>query len=207
MLIGYIFLGCKYNNSDKDSNLNFNENKPILSNIDSSIELIATCLTNDYKVKLEEFINFDSNAFKLTIAKDGLEKTQILDLPTGRTNIEKCSKDFIILSSTCGGPCSIKDFIFINEDRPNEEYMYCNKAEGNENIISYHINEEFELIKVRNLKNGKEISLNISPCDNDMSYPCGISKLKVIKNRLFITFDSPENNPRKKEINIIEILK
>ncbi|HLO53622.1 MAG TPA: hypothetical protein VK169_05000 [Saprospiraceae bacterium] len=207
-LIGFITLGCKdsIKNPIKDSNLYFNENKLALSTEDSTLELIDSCLTKEYNVKLEEFINFDSNAFKLTIVKDGIEKIQILDLPPGRTNIEYCSKDLIILGSACGGPCSSKDFIFVNDDRPNEGYQYCHIAENNEKIISYHVNEEFEIIKIRNLKNGKEMSSNISPCENQISYPCGISTLKVGKNKLFITFDSPEHIPRQKEISIVEIL-
>ena len=208
MLTGYIILGCKGRimNPNKNTTINVNQINLTPSTIDSTIELIDSCMNIDYKVSLEEFINFDSNAFKLTITKKGLVKTQILNLPPGRTKIENCSKDFIMLGSACGGPCSSIDFIFVNEDRPNEGYMYCHIAENNENIISYHVNEEFEIIKIRNLKNGKEISIDISPCENGMSYPCGISKLKVHKNKLLITFDSPEDNPRQKEININEIL-
>lgn len=208
ILTGFIILGCKDNikNPDKDTIINVSESNLTPITKDSTIELIDSCLTKDYKVKLEEFINFDSNAFKLTIIKDGIKKTQILDLPTGRTSIENCSKELIILGSACGGPCSSNDFIFVTEDRPNEVYMYCHIAENNEKIISYHVNEEFEIIKIRNLDNGKEISLDISPCEDEMSYPCGISKLKVHKNKLFITFDSPEDNPRQKEIDINEIL-
>jgi hypothetical protein len=208
MLAGYIILGCKDRimNPNKNTTINVNQINLTPSTIDSTIELIDSCMNKDYKVKLEEFINFDSNAFKLTITKDGLVKTQILNLPPGRTKIENCSKDIIMLGSACGGPCSSIDFIFVNEDRPNEGYMYCHIAENNENIISYHVNEEFEIIKIRNLKNGKEISLDISPCENEMSYPCGISNLKVHKNNLFIIFDSPEDNPRQKEISIHEIL-
>ena len=145
-----------------------NENNLKLSTKNSTIELIDSCLATDYKVKLEEFINLDSNAIKLTIVKDGLEKVQILDLPPGRTKIENCSKDLIILSSACGGPCSSNDFIFVNEDRPNEGYMYCHIAENDEKIISYHVNEDFEIIKIRNLKNGKEMSSVISPCENQI---------------------------------------
>ena len=208
MLFGCTFLGCKdsIKNPYRNSKMYVNETNLSLITKDSTFKLIDSCLTKDFKVKLEEFINFDSNAFKLTIIKDGLVKTQILDLPPGRTNIESCSKDLIILGSACGGPCSSKDFIFVNEDRPNEGYMYCNIAENNEKIISYHVNEEFEIIKIRNLKNSKVISVDIGPCENQLSYPCGISKLKVVKNKLFITFDSPEDNPRQKEIDINEIL-
>lgn len=175
--------------------------------IDSTIELIDSCVGMDYKTLLEEYINLDSKAFKLTISKNGKEQTQILDLPTGRTHIENCNQDFIILNSACGGPCFTKEIIFVKEERPNEGYMYCHIAENNYKIISYHVDEEFEVIKIRNLKNSKEISLNISPCENEFSYPCGISKIKVFKDKLLITFDSPEGKPRQKEVSIIEILK
>lgn len=208
ILVANLILSCR-NQATAPNSVQYSygiSNDITSAKIDSTIELIDSCIGINYKAVLEEYINFDSNALKLTVVKGSSKKTQILDLPPGLTSIENCSKDLIILSSACGGPCSSKDFIFVNEDRPNEGYMYCHIAENNEKIISYHVNEEFEIIKIRNLKNGKEISLKISPCENDISYPCGISKLKVVKNKLFITFDSPEDNPRKIEININEIL-
>lgn len=78
LLMGFIILGCKDNikNLNKNSILKISKNNLTPITKDSTIELIDSCLTKDYKVKLEEFINFDSNAFKLTIIKDGLKKTQ-----------------------------------------------------------------------------------------------------------------------------------
>ena len=209
VIIGYMILGCKDSKSNpvKDSNLCFKENKIILSPKDSTLELIDSCMTKEYKVKLEEYINLDSNAFILTLFKDGIQKTHILDHPPGRTKIENCTRDFIIFNSYCGGPCTAKDFLFFREERPIEGYMFCHIANNNDNIITHHANEEFEVLKIRNLKNSKEMSVYIGPCYNEISYPCGISNLKVHKNKLFITFDSPENNPKQKEINIHEILK
>ncbi len=207
ILKGFLILGCKNSQNNSDSDRNILENNLVTIAVDSTIETIDSCLAKDCKVKLEEYINFDSNAFILTIVTNGLEQTHILDLPPGRTHIENCFKNLIILSSACGGSCSGNDFIFVDEERPNEHYLYCHIAENNPRIISYHINEEFEIIKIRNLKNSKEISIDISPCENEFSYPCGISKLNVSKDKLLITFDSPEDKPRQKEININEILK
>lgn len=208
MFFGCLIFGCKdrIKNPVEDSNLYIKENNQTLSPKDSRIKFIDTCMTKGYKVKLEEFINFDSNAFKLTIVKDGVQKTQILDLPPRKTKIENCTRDFIIFNSHCGGPCTAKDFLFLREERPTEGYMFCHIANNDDNIITHHENEQFEILKIRNLKNSKEMSVNIGPCCNEISYPCGISTVKVHKNKLFITFDSPENNPRQKEINTIEIL-
>lgn len=77
MLTGFIILGCKdsIKHPNKDTIINVSESNLTPITKDSTIELIDSCLTKDYKVKLEEFINFDSNAFKLTIIKDGIEKT------------------------------------------------------------------------------------------------------------------------------------
>lgn len=182
-------------------------NNDTIIKIDSTVKLIDSCHNDNYKAILEEYINLDSNVFKLTIIKDGINEIFNLNLPPGKTNISSCSDIYIVLSSTCGGPCFGNDFHFIKEKRKNEGYMFCHIADNNESIITHHENEEFELIKILNLSNSKEITEYIGPCQNDESYPCGIVKLKVVKNSLIITFDSPIDKPRIKTIDISKILK
>ncbi|MCB0273125.1 MAG: hypothetical protein KDD46_08925 [Bdellovibrionales bacterium] len=183
-----------------------NQSEPILR-IDSTLELINTCKNKTYEAKLEEFIYLDSNAYLLTITSKDSGKILSLDLPTGRTHIEKCGNNYILLSSACGGPCSGLDFIFLKEKRPSESYMYCHIAKSNENIITHVENEEFENLKIRNLKNGKEITVHIDTCENVSSYPCDITEIDISGSMLKIEFDSSERIPRQKQINIIEILK
>ncbi len=175
--------------------------------IDSTIEVIDSCTNKYYKAKLEEYINLDSNAFKLTVTQNGVNKYYNLDLRPGLTNIKDCKRQYIVLISTCGGPCSGDEFIFMQEKRPNEGYLFCHIAENNDNIITYHENEEFEIIYIRNLSNGKVIKEDISPCENTISYPCGISKIKIKNRNLIITFDAQEDEqPRIKKIDISTIL-
>lgn len=183
-----------------------NRSEPILR-IDSTLELINTCKNKAYEAKLEEFIYFDSNAFLLTITSKDKDKILSLNLPPGRTHIEKCVNNYILLSSACGGPCFGFDFIFLKEERPSESYMYCYIAKSNENIITHIENEEFENVKIRNIKNSKEITIHLDACENVSSYPCGITKIDVSGNMLTIEFDSSERTLRQKQINISEILK
>jgi hypothetical protein len=180
-----------------------NKNKIIL---DSTLQLIDSCSNNNYKVIMEEYINQEFNSFKLTLYRNNKPQFFKLNLTPGKTNIQICNHSYIVLSSACGGPCYGTDFIFLDSNRVQEGYMFSHIAENNENIITHHKDEEFETILIRNLINSKEIAINIGPCENNESYPCGIKKMKVEKNILLITFDSPSQNPRVKEISINEIL-
>ncbi len=202
-----IFLHCKNGNSFKVPEKGKEKNSNLtITKIDSSIIFVDSCVSKTYNVRLEEFINFDSNAFKLMVYKDKTIDTFILDLPPGKGIIQNCNENYIVLGSSCGGPCWANDFIFIKEKRKNEVYMYCNIAENNVNIITHHVNEEFNEIKIRNLINSKEFTVDVKPCENNVSYPCGIYKMRITNNFLKITFDSPEDNRRQIKVDITRIL-
>ncbi|MCB0515518.1 MAG: hypothetical protein KDD49_05585 [Bacteroidetes bacterium] len=213
ILIGFITLisGCRnqanfpYNVESIHGNGRDTSNNSIIKT-DSTIMLVDSCVSTFYQSTLEEYIIFDLNAFKLAVTKNNTNRIYSLDLPPDRTNIETCNNDYIALSSACGMSCTGKDFIFMNGNRPNEGYMYCQIVDNNSNIITHHVNEEFEVIFIRNLLNSKEIKANIGPCESMKSYPCGIKKLLTKKDSLLITFDAPAAKPRVKEINIKEIL-
>jgi hypothetical protein len=172
-----------------------------------TLEIVNDCMNQTYNATLSEYINLDSNAFELTISfKNGQKKLHTLDLPTGRTKIEKCSEGYVLLSSACGGSCYGLDFVFLDSKRNPESYMYSHVATSNEYIISHIENEEFEKLKIRNLQNNKEMTLDISNCEDLNSYPCDIISLTAVKDILTLEFDSSSNTPKRKSISIYSIL-
>lgn len=204
-LLSTICINCKNANSIHKSEKDNKSNLTVIQ-VDSTTRYVDSCFSKTYSSRLEEYINFDSNAYVLYINKNKRIDTLILDLPPGKGLIQKCSENYIVISSSCGGPCWGNDFIFLKEKRENEVYMFCNIALNNENIITHHVNEEFEEVKIRNLKNSKEITVDVKPCENNVSYPCGIHKMYVDNSFLSIIFDSPEDNRRQIKVDISSIL-
>lgn len=203
VLLAFVFsISC----TDKSSNQI--ESEADLASTDTlknnQFELVNDCKNNSYKAVLSESIDLDSNAFFLTTTfKGGKQKIYNLDLPSGRAKIKNCFKDFIVISSACGGICYGFDFIFLYDDRAPEVYMNCNIADSNEHIISYVEDEIFEKIKIRNLYNGKEMMVELGNCEN---VPCLISKLELIGKKLLLKYDSWSGEPHSKTVNIAAIL-
>lgn len=114
--------------------------------------------------KLEEIPNRDSNAYKLTIfSKNGVKQfTKILNTRPQMSMINYCNDFYTVVGFPCGGPCYSQVFVFTDENRPLEQYNFGQSITGNPTIIAHIKNEEFETLLVRNLKNGKEIPIDIS---------------------------------------------
>lgn len=172
-----------------------------------TLELVNDCNNGSYTAKLQEYTNIDSNTFILTITfPDDQIQSHSLDLPPGRTKINNCSKNYVSLGSACGGPCYGLSFVFLTTKKPSENYMYCQIASSNENIITHIEDEEFEKLKVRNLDNGKEIIVDISNCQDIISFPCQIISTEVVGKNLILEYDSTDDNPKKQVVNIEKIL-
>lgn len=189
------------------NNFDITENS-INNELDEKLLSIGECINNSYKAILKERINADSNAFVLIIKfKNEYIRVDTLDLRPSLTSIKNCANNYVLLESACGGPCYCGTFVFINSTRPAENYMYFHVSSSNEHIITHIENEEFENLKVHNLENGKEMSVNLGDCVDLNNYPCEIFDIQVKNNTLILTYDSSSENPKKKLVNISTILK
>lgn len=197
----------KENKSTSIESKQESEIRNTLHEADSTLELVNDCKNRLYEAKLEEYIHLDSNAFLLTILlENGDQLIRNLDLPSGLSKIEKCSEHYVLLSSACGGPCYGNDFVFLDDKRKTESYMYCHIVPSDEFIISHIENEEFEKLRIRNLMNGKEIVVDISNCEDLNTHPCDILSMKLIRKKLILEFDSSGDTPKRKSVAIDKIL-
>ncbi len=119
--------------------------------------------------------------------------------------IDWCTDEYIVLKSPCGGPCYGNAFIFLDQERKVENYRYCQQVENSENLIIYRQNEEFEIVRIRNLANRKELIVEIDYCD-DKDWTCLTDKAYIEDKNLILEFDLLSKRPKRRVISIIEFL-
>jgi len=168
--------------------------------------LIDYCNNLNYNAVLEEDINKgnDTCILRITSSKNEIIKLENLNLPIYRSSFTYCEKEYVIVGSTCGGSCYSEVFIFL-DNRKNRQFYYCQKISNNSNLIAHIKNEEFKNLIIHNLKNDKELTINI-PDNNWMNYG-QMDTLFASGNNLIIEYQTEKNQIKKKIISIDEILK
>lgn len=176
----------------------------------SKTVLVNECLADTYHARLLETPGVDSNAFTLEIEfyDHVAPSKQILDLPPGRSKIIDCNEDFVIVSFACGGPCYADVFISSEGEKPNETYGYSNRMLLDSHILSYIEGEEFEKQRIRNLKSGEEITLNISRCVDAWGSPCLINSMYFSNNdTLLLEYRLPTDEKITYSVGVEDLLK
>ncbi len=169
---------------------------------------INECDNNSFIAILEENLEADSNAFILTLKtkKGDVKKVQILNVRPSFSQINYCTKDYVVVGFSCGGPCYSQVFISIKDNETNQQFDYANRVSGEYNIITHFENEEFDNLIVQNLDNGKRLNVNIRNCEQIEYSPCYMDTQYIINNRLFLEYDSESKHPKKKTIGLQKIL-
>lgn len=171
-----------------------------------SIKLINDCGSNSYTSKLEENHTLDSNSFLLTIQfKDGSEeKRYTLDAREELTRINYCTEDYTVVGFACGGPCYSQFFVFTKEDRPVEQYGFCQRVYSHPNIITHIKNEEFDTLIVHNFDNGNELKVGVTDCK--WGYYSHIDTMYMQGNNLIINYPLDNDSLTTKVVNLESII-
>ncbi len=157
-------------------------------------------------VELEEDITKgnDSCVLRIRTLDKKMIKIETLNVPVDRSSITNCEKDYVIVESSCGGPCYSKLFVF-TDNRKNKQFDYCQNVSNNTNIIAHIKNEEFERLIIHNLKNGKEQIVQ-NPDINWMQYG-QMDKMYIAGNTLKLEYQTVNKQTKKKSISLNDILK
>jgi len=181
------------------------ENSSAVS-IDRTVFLIDHCENARFSAVLEKDKTKGNDSCILRInSKDGtMNKIEILNVPTDKTSINSCEKDYVVVGFACGGPCYSKIFVF-TDHRKNKQFAYCQTISNNPNIVAHIQNEEFETLRIYNLITSKEISVAIP--DNDAMWNYGqMDTLYIKHNKLFIEYPTINKKTIKKSIPLEKIM-
>jgi hypothetical protein len=135
-----------------------------------------------------------------------LIKMENLNVPVDRSSIENCEKDYVVVSSSCGGPCYSKLFVFTDK-RKNKRFDYCHIVSNDPNLVIYVKNEDFDKLLVHNLKNSKEMEVDI---DNDKQHPLiygHLDTVYLVNQNLIINYSIENEGMKKKIVHLEKILK
>ena len=147
----------------------------------------------------------DSCVLRIRTLDKKMIKIETLNVPVDKSQITNCEKDYVVVGSSCGGPCYSKLFVF-TDNRKNRRFDYCNVISNNSNIVAYIKNENFDKLYVHNLKNSKEIEIEI---DNYHQNPLIYGQLDttyMVNNNLTIKYSIENEGKKKKVVNLEKIL-
>ena len=207
ILFPFFLIGCN-NSSDKNS---VNIHKTVSEKTKSTQSHRTTFLIDHCDInllaELEEDITKgnDSCVLRIRTLDKKMIKIETLNVPVDRSSITNCEKDYVVVGSSCGGPCYSSVFVF-TDNRKNRRFDYCNVVSNNPNIVAYIKNEDFDKLHVQNLKNSKEIEIEI---DNYNHHPLIYGHLDttyIIKNDLTIRYTIENEKQKKKIVNLDKIL-
>lgn len=202
----FLIIGCD-NSSDKSVNSHKNVCEKTKSTLPQrTIFLIDHC-DNNLLAELERDITKgnDSCVLRIRTKDKKMIKTETLNVPVDRSQITNCEKDYVVVESSCGGPCYSKLFVFA-DNRENKRFDYCEVISNNPNIVVYVKNENFDNMIVHNLKNSKELEVKI---ENHHNHPLIYGHLYttfLIKNDLTIKYSIEDMGQKKKIVNLEKIL-
>jgi hypothetical protein len=169
---------------------------------------VDTCATSAFTAILREDPRLDSNTFTLMIYPADQQPMQVrrLDLRPGMSRISYCTSDYIVAGFPCGGPCYSRVFIFVDSLRPVEVYGYSQPITGTPDLITYIQDEKFETLTIRNLKQGKEIQVDIRDCMALKTGPCYMDSIYLRDNKLVLMYDTGSDHPNPKSIDVRALL-
>ncbi len=122
------------------------------------------------------------------------------------SKINGLTKNYLQIGFTCGGPCTGKSFVFLNEDRESETYFYSEVAENNKDIVTHIQNESFDSLWIRNLQNSKEIKVKILEELTIENYLHALKSIRQKGNFLYFYMVFQNDPPLKRKVDIREIV-
>jgi hypothetical protein len=205
--VPFLFMGCQ-DKSDQKS-------MPSLQSVDEKTKstpsqrtrfLIDHC-ESKLMVELEEDVTKgkDSCVLRIRTLNRKLIKLETVNVPVDRSSITNCEEDYVVVGSSCGGPCYSRLFVFTDK-RKNRRFDYGNIVSNNPNLVTYIKNEDFDKLYVHNLSNSKEMAVEI---DNYQQNPLIYGHLDTIyltKNILNINYSIEKESNKKKIVNLEKIL-
>lgn len=168
--------------------------------------LIDHCDNADYTAVLEEDkrLGMDSCIVRINPIGESTSKSEIIQIPADKSSIVDCTNEYIVIRSSCGGPCYTLTFVF-TDNRNKKQFDFAQRISNNVSLIGYFRNEEFEKLILHNLKTGKE---QIVSTPNPKAMNFGKMETMLIQgNQLFIEYTTETNEVIKKVIEIQGVLK
>ncbi|MDD2982496.1 MAG: hypothetical protein PHQ74_03830 [Crocinitomicaceae bacterium] len=206
LIISIYFVGCQNSNSSDSKNYEQPKTDEPSAEKMHGIVPLDSCDTPFHASFLEGYANSRYDTCFLTIKslENELIKKVDLRLPADRTSIKNCDKEYVVLGFSCGGPCYSRLFVF-TDDRENQNFAFAQNISNNSNLIAHIKNEDFDHLYVFNLKNQKEVKIDIS--DNDLEVNYGqMDKLYRMKTNLVIEYQTVEKKRRRQVISLKSIL-
>jgi hypothetical protein len=166
------------------------------------------CESDNYVSILEGIKDKTSNyAYKMTIIskKNGVKVTKIINPQPKQSTISYCTDSSAVVGFSCGGPCYNRTFIFIDKNKPNEQYLYQQEIKNNLDLIA-HVREEdnYEKLIIHNFKNNKELVVDIS---EQSFYIYGRMDSIIYNNgHIFLHYYSKEKKKKTKKVNLKAIM-
>lgn len=163
-LLLLIAVGCSSDKQKTQIQLKSNAKKTQVDSVKDTLVYVNDCTSGDVRIVLEENQSRTTNTFLLTVKeKDGtIRKKMPLDARNQMSKLVYCTEDYAVVEFSCGGPCYAQIFVFLNENRPNEEYSFAQPIDGDDHLIAYIENEVFDTLVIRDLRNGVEERIDIS---------------------------------------------
>jgi hypothetical protein len=207
ILFPFLLIGCN-NSNDKKSVTS----KKTLSEKTKSIPSHRTTFLIDHcdinllaELKQDIRKGNDSCVLRIRTLDKKMIKIETLNVPVDRSSITNCEKDYVAVGSSCGGPCYSKLFVF-TDNRKNRRFDYCNVISNNSNIVAFIKNENFDKLYVHNLKNSKEIEIEIDNYHQNPLIYCQLDTTYIVNNILTIKYSIENEGKKKKVVNLEKIL-
>lgn len=180
--------------------------EPEITASNRTVFLIDHCDNENINAQLEEDLTKgkDTCILRINSAKHKVLKVEKLNIPVDRSSIYRCEKEYVVVGFACGGPCYSEIFIF-TDTRTNKQFSYSQKVSNNKDIIAHIENEEFEKLLITNIKNNKELSIDIS--DNNWMNYGHLDTLFMTSTNLNIEYQTKNNKTKKRTISLKHILK
>jgi hypothetical protein len=180
-------------------------NKPEMKPLqeENSIRYVNDCENEIYKAVLYESVNADTNVYELKIKfNDGRpDLIQRLDFRPRASRINYCTDKYINMGFSCGGPCWVRFFFYIDKKTSMKTFGYCERVVNDDDIVIYRRDEVFDEVIIHNLENGKEKVVRIIDCELVTS-PCLMDTLYVAGDHLIMEYDRDGERSKRKVINI-----
>ncbi|MBC6992959.1 hypothetical protein QWY85_04475 [Neolewinella lacunae] len=166
------------------------------------------CYTKKYGITLKGTPNGNYQmTLKNRVTKESIDITYEELTRFGFSGIKFCTENYVVISMSCGGPCTGDAVIFL-DDYNVETYMYANYLPNN-NLVLFRKNEQFDSIHIRNLLSKSETVIQIDTCvyDEDAwSGYCSTNELFIIDSFLIIDNRALDTTLSNQEINIKKLL-
>ncbi|MCC7453378.1 MAG: hypothetical protein IT222_04365 [Crocinitomix sp.] len=177
-----------------------------LTTFKDSIRFIEECRKDEFIYTINYNITQNTNAVIVSVQSlnGGDKKLERLNLNPDLTHIERCTDSYTVINGSCGGPCSVRYYVFTEKDKPTEVYYYSDYVSNDSTFLTHIRDEIFESLLVRNLENGKELIVDMS--DADPEYFGNIDSMYFERGELVLYFPTRDLKSGRKVVNLGPIL-